>query len=669
MAGSAPIGYRRDIDGLRSVAVLPVVLFHAGYSLFSGGYVGVDIFFVISGFLITSILVRELGEDRFSILHFYERRARRILPALFFVIVATLIAGWFILKPDLYADLGKSTASALLFSSNIWFWLFSGGYFAGPTDYLPMLHTWSLAVEEQYYIFFPLLLIVIFKLGRKWLKPIIWACVIGSFALAMWLTPVSPSASFYLLPSRVWELGAGALLAIGAVPQLRSAALREALAMLGLALIAFAVFAYEPTTPFPGLAALPPVLGSALIIYAGQSGVTLVGRLLSLAPMVFVGLISYSLYLWHWPIMALWRNLNGTVHLDQWERIVAIALAFALATVSWRIVESPFRAAPARGGFSRGKIFTFSGAGMAVLGAVCAALLLTNGVTQRFSPEQRQAARQVFTAYEPAKNCGGARQIENLCLFPAEADSADVDWLLWGDSHARGALPAVAEIAMQRGHVLAFGNKGGCPPLPGVYRSDVPMSDNDSCSRMGQRMLDYALETPGIETVVIVARWTQYVEGNRTIAEPDGYLDLIARPGTEGASEERDNAAIIEDRLGAIIDSLREAGKNVVIFGTVPEADFEVPRLMQDEALFGRPAPDTLSRAYVDERQARADPLIRRIAAEHGASFVSLVNAMCGEGEACPVRIGDRSLYRDNNHISDFGAEWIIPRIEGVFPR
>ncbi|MGB3167723.1 MAG: acyltransferase family protein, partial [Alteraurantiacibacter sp.] len=545
-------------------------------------------------------------------------------------------------------------------------WLFSGGYFAGPTDYLPMLHTWSLAVEEQYYIFFPLLLMAIFAVRRGWLKAVIWASVVVSVALAVWLVPRSPSSAFYLLPTRAWELGAGALLAIGAVPQLRSQMLREALSAFGFALIAFAIFTYEPTTPFPGLAALPPVLGSALIIYAGQSGSSLVGRALSVGPMVFVGLISYSLYLWHWPIMALWRNLNGTVHLDQWERAIAIVAAFVLATISWRFVERPFRAAPASGGFSRGRIFAFSGAGMAALGAVCAALLLTNGGAFRFAPEERQAARQVLTAYQPAKNCGGARSIDRLCRFPASAEEGEVDWLLWGDSHARGILPAVAQIAEERGHVLAFGNKGGCPPLPGVYRSDVPMSDNDSCSRMGQRMLDHALETPGIETVVIVARWTQYVEGNRTIAEPDGYLTLVPRNGP-GAGES--NAAIIETRLGAIIDRLRGAGKNVVLFGTFPEADFEVTRLLQDAALFGRPAPETLSRAYVDQRQARTDPLLRRIAAEHGASYVSLADAMCGKGPTCPIRIGERSLYRDNNHISDFGAEWVVPRIAGAFPQ
>jgi len=256
------MNYRPDIDGLRAVAVLPVVFYHAGVAGFTGGFVGVDIFFVISGFLITSIIAPEVKEGRFSILRFYERRARRILPALFAVILASLVAGWFILVPADYDKMGQSIVSALLFVSNMWFWRNSGDYFGGATDYLPMLHTWSLAVEEQFYIFFPLLLMALHRIGRRLLLPAILVLVLGSLVLAAWATHRMPSASFYLLPTRIWELGVGSLLALGLVRAEAPRALREAAGGLGLVAVLAPVFLYDSQTPFPGLAALPPVLGA-----------------------------------------------------------------------------------------------------------------------------------------------------------------------------------------------------------------------------------------------------------------------------------------------------------------------------------------------------------------------------------------------------------------------
>jgi len=285
--------YRPEIDGLRAVAVMPVILFHAGVTQMSGGYVGVDVFFVISGFLITGILARELQAGQFSLLGFYERRARRILPALFLVLLVTAIVGALVMLPYELATLGRGIVAVLLFVSNVLFWRESG-YFAAASELNPLLHTWSLAVEEQYYILFPLVLWACWRWFPRGVVPLLGLITVGSLALAEVLSVRMPSANFYLLPTRAWELLAGSL---AALYLLRRPApqgwLAEALGLAGLAAIAFAVLTYDAATPFPSLWALAPVLGTVAIIVAA-SPATLVGKLLGTAPFVGIGLISYS---------------------------------------------------------------------------------------------------------------------------------------------------------------------------------------------------------------------------------------------------------------------------------------------------------------------------------------------------------------------------------------
>ena len=269
--------YRSDIDGLRAVAVLPVVFYHAGVPGFSGGFVGVDVFFVISGYLITQIIFDEMRKGQFSILSFYERRARRILPALFVVLTICLAAGWFLLFPDDYDQMARSAVSALLFSSNIWFWQNSGGYFGGTTDYLPLLHTWSLAVEEQFYIIFPLFLMALVRLGRRATSKFTLVLVIVSLSLAIWASPRMPSASFYILYTRIWELGVGSLLALHVGSIMPTRWVREILAAVGLLAILVPVTLYNSATLFPGVGALPPVFGAAALIWAGSAGTHFAG--------------------------------------------------------------------------------------------------------------------------------------------------------------------------------------------------------------------------------------------------------------------------------------------------------------------------------------------------------------------------------------------------------
>ena len=295
--------YRADVDGLRALAVIPVVLFHAALG-FPGGFVGVDIFFVISGYLITTIIAKEMVQGEFQMKNFWERRIRRILPAAAVMSLFVLIAGACILLPFQFQDLGKSSIAQTLMVSNFYFWQ-QDGYFAAPSDFEPLLHTWSLAVEEQFYFIFPVLMVFLFKKGRHHL--IRWTSILFalSFIWSIYGVTHYPSATFYLLPARGWELLIGALIALVPMRIPKAYGLPQILSWTGFALIFYAYTRYSLSTTFPGLSAAPPVLGTALLIIANRDSLTLPGKILALPPIVFIGKISYSLYLWHWPLLVL----------------------------------------------------------------------------------------------------------------------------------------------------------------------------------------------------------------------------------------------------------------------------------------------------------------------------------------------------------------------------
>ena len=358
--------YRPEIDGLRAIAVAAVILFHAGFALFSGGFVGVDVFFVISGFLITSIIVEDLKTGRFSVLRFYERRARRILPALFTVMAACVPFAYTLLSPDDLKDFAQSLAAICLFASNVLFWSESG-YFDTQAELKPLLHTWSLAVEEQFYVVFPLLLLAAWRLGRGVLLALIGAIAVASLFTSVDEVRNFPSAAFYLLPSRSWQLLVGALASFFAdrwqAADVRPPAVRlagEAVGWGGMAMIVLALFLFDERTPFPGLNAALPTLGTTLVLL-GASDRTSVGRMLAWRPLVGLGLISYSAYLWHQPLFAFTKHaLLAELPTDL--AIVLCAVTIVLACLSWRYVEQPFRD---RSLISRGAVFALSAAGMA----------------------------------------------------------------------------------------------------------------------------------------------------------------------------------------------------------------------------------------------------------------------------------------------------------------
>lgn len=357
--------YRREIDGLRAIAVVPVVLFHAGYESFGGGYVGVDVFFVISGFLITSIIIGALDKNSFSLLHFYERRARRILPALFFVALCCLPVAWLLLLPDDLKNFAQSLVAVATFSSNVLFWTESG-YFDTAAELKPLLHTWSLSVEEQFYILFPLLLMGLWRFGTGIVASALVLITVLSLGAAHYTVGAAPDTAFFLLHTRAWELSLGSLAALYLHKNTVSPPLwlNSLLSAAGLGAILWSVYVYDHNTPFPSLYALVPTVGTVLILLFAQDG-TPVHRLLSLRVFVALGLISYSLYLWHQPLFAFWRyqRFLGT---SPWEMPLLIALAICLATTSYFLIERTARHVQ----IPRSRLLTLAAAGCALFAAV-----------------------------------------------------------------------------------------------------------------------------------------------------------------------------------------------------------------------------------------------------------------------------------------------------------
>ena len=341
--------YRPDIDGLRAVAVIPVVLFHSkislfGASVFPGGFVGVDIFFVISGYLISNILLHDIDRDKFSILKFYERRIRRIFPALFTVLLVATAAAFVILLPGALGEMdyfGTHLFGATFFYSNYQF-MSETGYFAAAAEDNPLLHLWSLAVEEQFYIVFPVYLYLVSRFFRDRLGLATMAVLLVSLVYSIYLVQNNPADAFYSTPARAWELMLGAILAIFPRKAPLDQRVAQVLGAAGLGFIAYSILFYSAQTPFPGAAALLPCVGAALILYTGQTNMTLAGRLLSTSAFRYPGLISYSLYLWHWPVLVFYR-LYAITPVSQMETAMLMVAMTAAAWASWKFVEAPFR--------------------------------------------------------------------------------------------------------------------------------------------------------------------------------------------------------------------------------------------------------------------------------------------------------------------------------------
>ncbi|MBB5731631.1 peptidoglycan/LPS O-acetylase OafA/YrhL [Altererythrobacter atlanticus] len=651
---AAGIGYRADIDGLRALAVWPVVLFHSELGIVSGGFVGVDIFFVISGYLITGILLRELREERFSLLDFYARRVRRIFPALFTMLAICGVLGAIFMFPRDLETLGLNLAAASGSVSNIAL-LSEVDYFDGDAKLKPLLHTWSLALEEQYYLLWPLLLMALAGRRRSWLLMAGSAIAVISLVTSVWYIQYEPDDVFYLLPFRCWELLIGSLLAAGLVPRIRSRRLAAWAAALGFAMIIYAVVAFSDEMVFPGLAALVPCIGAALIIHAGQCDEnTPVGQLLASPLMTFFGKISYSFYLWHWPLFAFLRYQTFDEPNPAAFIFGLIPLALICATLSWYFVERPFREKQ----LLKSRFSTLTAGIVAIACGITAGsvLFFGNGLPQRFRADV-VALSEVKDTVNPYKVCSWAADHGENCII---GSPGEVDVMLWGDSHA-GALWAAADALTGKGHSTQYAASSGCPAL-------YEMGTSRECIALNRKHLQFVLDNDNIRSVVLVGRWSLYFQGRALRAGPaetnSGLPRLLSADGTDYDQFTPEAQEALARGIGGLVKRLTAAGKQVILVYPGPEIGYDVPfalARMEDRGIssfeFGLPMLSYRKRqqpVFEILDSFGNDPLIER---------VYPAEVLCPD-ENCTVARDGQPLYTDSNHVSPLGARLMAPLLE-----
>jgi peptidoglycan/LPS O-acetylase OafA/YrhL len=663
--------YRREIDGLRALALLPVILFHAGFDVFSGGFVGVDVFFVISGYLICTIILVELERGTFSLVDFYERRARRILPALFLVMLFCIPFAWFWLLPRDMKDFSQSLIAVSAFASNFLFWSESG-YFDTAAELKPLLHTWSLAVEEQFYILFPPLLMLCWRFGQRWMLAILLAIFAISLAGAEWGSFGKPAASFSLLPARAWELLIGAFAALYSSRVGRPEVGRitaEAAGSSGFALIVWSVFTYSNMTPYPGIYGLAPTVGTALIILFGTQQ-TLIGKFLGNRIFVGVGLLSYSAYLWHQPLFAFARHRSLSEPSSTVFASLSV-LSLVLAYFSWKYVETPFRS---RARFSRARIFVFAVAGTVFFVVAGLVGTLNNGFRHRLPPNLVwQSPREKMEAV------GDVCDLKTLDSFPGVETcefgdrNAEHSVLLYGDSHA-DAISEVLDKELSKGNI-----KGVRIALDDCQLVPLIMDTRDSISRQADCLDKFSNLLRYINLVdadlIVVSRWTFRLYPIKKMITDMPYKNSEGGVEKESYREYAVNhdgvadfsAEAKSDSLKSFIDGFLSTGVRVFFVYPIPEIGWNVAdanwRHFQDKkdvlASVSIPYSDFLARnRFVT---GVFDTFLGRknfIPVSPGDIFCnSFVKGRCvAQFDAVP-------FYYDDDHLSDEGARYLVEEL------
>ena len=669
------IGYRREIDGLRAVAVVSVLLFHAGFETFSGGYLGVDVFFVISGYLISAIIMKGQQDASFSILGFYERRARRILPALFLVLISCLPFTWLWLSPGQMEGFGRSLISVVLFVSNLYFWS-ETDYFNEDVDENPLLHTWSLAVEEQFYIIFPLILILCLKGQGRFARLILISIGLASLALAEHWSKIAASNAFYLLPTRAWELVAGALVAYSEFRRGSAAESRLGWlwSLLGLLLILLSMLIFSDGTRHPSIYSVVPILGTVLIIIYGRSqGIAY--RLLTNRLVVSIGLISYSLYLWHQPVFAFAR-LRFLLEPAVPVKVVLIALAFFLAYVSWRYIERPFRQLR-QGAFTRKWIFAYAAFGSLFFAGIGSLGVTAGGFEQRFDPSL-QAILQAGNDKSPRRDDCMIKGPNNLFTdkFFQRCTLGDLEGpkvILWGDSHADAIAWELGQELGTMGMGLTQITKGACIPIMGLVRGN--------CVKYNKKTYDYIFSNDD-DILVLMARWTRntesgpYDNGEGGIESGKTWQTDLVRMDEQTKQLSREDRVF--SQIQKVILSYLAKGKKIVLVYPVPEAGWNVPKYVLKSLLYGNDnkqafspykdgyAVSTSYPAFLSRNQGMLSALD---GIEHPNLYrVKPHEYLCDtyiKGR-CVNSLGNQVLYADDDHLSRTGSRLFVGDIAKI---
>lgn len=611
-AAPKALKYRRDIDGLRAFAVMPVLLFHFGVHQISGGFAGVDVFFVISGYLIAGSLLADLEQGTFSLANFYWRRFRRILPALMVVVALSTCAAYFLIPAKQFVQYGWSLLAASTFWSNIYFWD-AIDYFSTSADLTPLLHTWSLAVEEQYYLFAPIAMYLIYRfLGARWALVLI-PLILASFALSWYGLSAGPRFTFYWLPTRAWELMLGAYLMLSPLPKLKSRFAVEIVGLVGLFCLGFAYFTLKETSAFPGPGALLPCLGTALLIYAGEhadsTGKSYASRLLELKPFVWIGLISYSLYLVHWPLVSFATHLTlRPVNAPVMLTLISILLAAAL----WKWVEQPFRTHSVLK--TRKLVFVASFVSIALAVLVSFFIISKAGFPGRPADyEHKDVAMEkwrngtcFFEAGQPISAFS-----ETDCTHDLGFDDTKI--LLWGDSYAAQYVSGLAAVADKLGSNVMQITFAGCPPLMNYSSSGLP-----ACAAFNRKAM--ALATNGdFSVVLLTGRWDLHRENT------------------------------IKD-LQPTLEHLVNRGLKVVVIGQAPRFIDDVQRISKDAQSRGK---DPWHSEIETRDHIRT--LLETQAAAVGQPFINPIELLC-DGLVCPLGDGTEFYAFDSGHMGTRGA-------------
>ena len=631
--------YRSEIDGLRALAVLPVILFHAGFETFSGGYVGVDVFFVISGYLITTIILNEMEEDKFSLLLFYERRARRILPALFFVMLVSIPFALLLLAPSDLKDYGQSVVSTATFSSNFLFWL-ERGYFGTAIEFKPLIHTWSLAVEEQYYILFPIFMIITWQLGLKRLLIFLFVIFLTSISIAHAASVFGVfdrviTGSFYLIPTRAWELLIGVFIAFYFKYYRFSLSIpiNQTLSLIGFSMILVSIIFFDKETPFPSLYTLIPTLGTALLIISAVPK-TIMHKILSIKQLVFIGLISYSAYLWHQPIFAFARHRFSNDVSDIVFLFFAI-LSLILAYVSWKWVEKPFRD---KNKVSQKGILNFSIVGILIFIFLGSVFSFNNGFIKNYNKVEQDI-------YFEFINIGiwNPKNMQSVNMRQFNKDDNRKKLLIIGDSFAEDLVNAVKESSLENKYQLSAYRMSRLCGVLYVEKKLIKDFQPNSCS---------------LEPNLFDER--DFYNNNRLIANPK-LITLI-----QEADEIWIQSAWLDWQIPFMkssLQSLQEFNSNLVLFSS---KEFKIKSASQYKNQYGLKG--IKSDFLISEEHKILSEQLQEIARQTNVRFIDPMYVICDSYITCKHSFdGEGIISADSAHLTPYGANYFGKKLEELF--
>ncbi len=629
--------YRPEIDGIRAIAVLTVVFFHLGIAGFSGGFIGVDMFFVISGYLITAILLREVEGGTISLSLFYERRARRILPLMIAIIVFCLLVTWPLYIQPVFAAFGTSVAGAASFFSNLVF-MRRKGYFMPSVHEDPLLHLWSLSVEEQFYIFLPVCLLLLRKYCRRSFAYWLFGPAVVSFALNLLICGLSSKVAFYLSPTRAWEFFAGGLLSL---PLVHTTSITKFLAWLGVIAISVSVLFFDDSIAYPGVYALLPVTGTAMIIYGISDDRSLVKSILSWKPLVFTGRISYSVYMWHWPLLV-FANMLVVHTMSDVQNILFLLFLIIISTLSYYFIEQPFRNKQL---LKNGTLFaTACIVSLLILGGIGVFIKKGNGLPGRFS-ENKLIAEAEKDPFVQSKKMTDKDDWTKQYYSLGDTNST-ASFVLWGDSYARAfsyGVDSLTKCLHSSGYCITFSST---PPLFGINIKGQEFS----LAKSTNQALEFIKKHTEVRSVILAGRWSNYYN--------DKYIQLVA---DKAAKRGQAKAKLFEYSLTRTIDTLLSMGRIVYLAEPLPELDASINKIIFRKRILGRDI--NANGVEVAEYAVRNDSLHQIFNRLETGKKIHLVNVTryLPATTRYLVVVNGQLLYRDAHHLSIKGSQLVAP--------